>query len=113
MAAFKGLVDSGGACGTGNPLIKLSQHYSQDHAKRDQAFRKNGKALISCLETLQHILKCYLTYLFNALKLPFFQTSAASFWARQSRVPAPLTWKALSGGSTAFQAKRQTKPGLF
>ena len=50
MAAFKGLVDPGGACGTGNPLIKLSQHYSQDHAKRDQAFRKNGKALISCLE---------------------------------------------------------------
>ena len=57
MAAFKGLVDSGGACGTGNPLIKLSQHYSQDHAKRDQAFRKNGKALICGLETIQYILK--------------------------------------------------------
>ena len=42
--AFKGLIDSGGPCGNPNPLVKLSQHFAKDQAKKD-AFRKptNGK----------------------------------------------------------------------
>ena len=44
--AFKGLVDSGGACGNANPLIKLSQHYSKDQAKRDITYQRDGKTFL-------------------------------------------------------------------
>ena len=33
--ALRGLVDSGVSCGTVNPLMKLTTHYTKDRAKQD------------------------------------------------------------------------------
>jgi hypothetical protein len=32
---LRGLVDSGASCGTANPLMKLTTHYTKDRAKQD------------------------------------------------------------------------------
>ena len=36
--ALRGLVDSGASCGTVNPLMKLTTHYTKDRAKQDDGF---------------------------------------------------------------------------
>ena len=33
--ALRGLVDSGASCGTVNPLMKLTTHYTKDRARQD------------------------------------------------------------------------------
>ena len=33
--ALRGLVDSGASCGTVNPLMRLTTHYTKDRAKQD------------------------------------------------------------------------------
>lgn len=40
--ALRGLVDSGASCGTVNPLMKLTTHYTKDRARQDDgiAFRR-------------------------------------------------------------------------
>lgn len=35
---LRGLVDSGASCGTVNPLMKLTTHYTKDRAKQDDGF---------------------------------------------------------------------------
>ena len=36
--ALRGLVDSGASCGTVNPLMKLTTHFTKDRAKQDDGF---------------------------------------------------------------------------
>ena len=45
--ALRGLVDSGASCGTVNPLMKLTTHYSKDRARQDDGitFRRPASQL--------------------------------------------------------------------
>ena len=45
--ALRGLVDSGASCGTINPLVKLTTHYTKDRARQDDGiiFRRPASQL--------------------------------------------------------------------
>ena len=34
--SLRGLIDSGASCGTNNPLMRLTTHYTKDRAKQDE-----------------------------------------------------------------------------
>ena len=57
---LRGLVDSGASCGTVNPLMRLTTHYTKDRAKLDEGHISTNRKIKT---QKQNGMKCAFIYL--------------------------------------------------